>query len=187
MIMLYRTSDVEETKSIINNQKYAARKSQEALRPYRTKGNPPIGNDVHANFLAWDWNDWHHSHSGQRSSSLTSKLKSLQNAFESAVFKLWTLYFQRIPFTDHFMNYVLLLTLQRLNQKIDVHLNKIMLKIWSSFIVLCLIKLGSWFGQRRKDSSLMLLWMLPKAPVGPEFTFHLTFDKCSAKTLNSCI
>ena len=37
------------------NQKYAARKSQEALWPYRTKRKPPIWNDIHANFLARDW------------------------------------------------------------------------------------------------------------------------------------
>ena len=42
-------------------------------------------------------------------------------------------------------------------------------------------------GQGEKDSSLMLLWLLPKAPAGPEFTFHLTFDKYSAKTNNSSI
>ena len=42
-------------------------------------------------------------------------------------------------------------------------------------------------GQGEKGSSLMLLWLLPKAPTGPEFTFHLTFDKCSAKTNNSSI
>ena len=46
------------------NQKYTARKSQEALWPYRTKKkknkkkkHTPIWNDVHANFLVWDWND----------------------------------------------------------------------------------------------------------------------------------
>ena len=44
-------------------------------------------------------------------------------------------------------------------------------------------------GQGEKDSSLVLLRLLSKAPAGPEFTFHLhlTFDKCSAKTNNSSI
>ena len=42
-------------------------------------------------------------------------------------------------------------------------------------------------GQGKKDSYLMLLWLLPKAPAGPEFTFHLIFDKWSAKINNSSI
>ena len=37
--------------------------------------------------------------------------------------------------------------------------------------------------QGEKDSSLMLLWLLPKVPTGPEFSLHLTFDKCSAKQI----
>ena len=40
-------------------------------------------------------------------------------------------------------------------------------------------------GQGENDSSLMLLWLLPKAPAGPEFTFHLTFDKCYEKKINT--
>ena len=42
-------------------------------------------------------------------------------------------------------------------------------------------------GQGEKDSSLMLMWLLPKAPAGSEFTFHLSFYKCSAKTNTSSI
>ena len=44
-------------------------------------------------------------------------------------------------------------------------------------------------GQGDKDSSQMLLWLLPNAPAGPEFTFHLhaIFGKCSAKTNNNNI
>ena len=32
------------------------------------------------------------------------------------------------------------------------------------------------WAKEKKDNSLMLLWLLPKAPVGPEFTFHLFAD-----------
>ena len=42
-------------------------------------------------------------------------------------------------------------------------------------------------GQGEKDNYLMLLWLLPKVPTGQEFTFHLTFDKCSSKPNNSSI
>ena len=37
-------------------------------------------------------------------------------------------------------------------------------------------------GPGEKHNSLMLLRLLPKAPAGHEFAFHLTFDKCSEKT-----
>ena len=42
-------------------------------------------------------------------------------------------------------------------------------------------------GLGEKDSSLMLMGLLPKAPVGSELTFHLTFDKWSVKANNSNI
>ena len=42
-------------------------------------------------------------------------------------------------------------------------------------------------GQGEKGNYRMFLWLLSKTLTGPEFTFHLTFDKCSAKTNNSSI
>ena len=58
MIMLYRTSDAEEMKSIINRTRNM--QQENPRRPYDhtvQKRKPPIWNDVHANFLVWDWND----------------------------------------------------------------------------------------------------------------------------------
>ena len=65
---------------------------------------------MHANFLAWDWND------------ICNGIIVIQD--KEIVIDLWVKSLQKA-----FMNDLFLLTLQCLNQKIYVHNNKIMLNI----------------------------------------------------------